>query len=140
VVTATDSNGKPVTAACSKPSQTMFPIGKSAVSCTATDARGNTAPAQTFVVQVKGAREQLVDVLRQVAQWKLRSHALRDWLSQIAQALPRSAPGSTRVCRLFDDLDRKLRGGPLGKGLTTAQRKTLRVELARIAKVVGCTR
>jgi hypothetical protein len=138
-VTATDSDGKPVTAACSKPSRTMFPIGKTAVSCTATDARGNTAPVQAFAVQVKGAREQLADVLRQVTQWKLRSHALKDRVSQVARALPKSATGSARACRLLGDLGQKLRG-PLGKGLTTAQRNTLRGELARIASVVGCTR
>jgi hypothetical protein len=115
----------------------MFPIGKTAVSCTATDARGNRASSQVFVVQVKGAREQLADVLRQVAQWKLRSHALRDRVSQVAQALRRSAPASARTCRLLGDLERKLRG-PLGRGLTTAQRNTLHAELARIANVIGC--
>jgi hypothetical protein len=88
---------------------------------------------------VKGAREQLADVVRQVRQWKLRSHALRARVGQVARALPGSAPGSARACRLLGDLGQKLRG-PLGKQLTTAQRGTLRGELARIANVVGCTR
>jgi hypothetical protein len=117
----------------------MFPIGKTAVSCTATDARGNTAPARVFAVQVKGAREQLADVVRQLTQWKLRSHALRDRVSQVARTLANGAPGSQRACRLLGDLGQKLRG-PLAKGLTPAQRSTLRAELARIANVVGCTR
>jgi HYR domain-containing protein len=135
-VSATDSDGKRVTAACSKPSGTVFAIGRTAVTCTATDAQGNTAPVQGFAVQVKGARLQLADVLQQTAQWKLRNGTLRARLAQVARVLG-SAPRSARACSLLGDLRQNLRGS-LGKGLTIAQRQTLRVELARIANVLGC--
>jgi HYR domain len=137
-VSATDSDGKPVTAACSRPSGTVFAIGQTAVTCTATDARGNTAPVQGFAVQVKGARQQLADVLQQTAQWKLRDGTLRARLAQVARVLG-SAPRSARACSLLRDVRQKVRGS-LGKGLTTAQRQTLSAELARIANVLSCTR
>jgi hypothetical protein len=138
-VTATDSDGKPLSAACSKASRSVFPIGNTAVSCTATDARGNTSAVQAFAVHVKGAREQLADVLRQTAQWKLRSHAVQDRVRQVSRALAKSAPPTGRACRLLGDLRQKLRG-QLGNGLTTTQRRTLSAELARVANVVGCAR
>jgi hypothetical protein len=125
-----------VTAVCSKTSGTAFAIGNSTVSCTATDARGNAAAARTFAVHVKGAREQLGDVLRQVVNWKLRSHALQTRVNLVIRALTKSP---SRSCRPLGDLQQALRG-PLGKGLATARRNTLRGELARIANVVGCTR
>ena len=134
-VTATDSVSGQSTAVCSKASRTVFPIGNTTVSCTATDARGNAAPARTFAVHVKGAREQLGDVLRQVISWKLRSHALQNRVSQVIRTLTKSP---SRSCRPLGDLEKALRG-PLGKGLTTARRSTLRGELGRIANVVGCT-
>jgi hypothetical protein len=129
---------RPVTAACSKASGTVFAIGQTAVTCTATDAQGNTAPAQGFAVQVKGARQQLADVLQQTAQWKLRNGPLRARLAQVARVLA-GAPRSARACSLLGDLRQSVRGG-LGKGLTTAQRQTLSAELARIANVLGCRR
>lgn len=115
----------------------MFAIGQTAVTCTATDAQGNTAPVQRFAVQVKGARQQLADVLQQTAQWKARS-GLRARLAQVARVLG-SAPRPARACSLLGDLRQQMRGS-LGNGLTTAQRQTLSAELARIANVLGCRR
>ncbi|MEU0881739.1 VWA domain-containing protein [Lentzea sp. NPDC005914] len=49
--TATDSQGRPLTPACVPPSGTKFPIGVTRVTCTATDARGNTG-TDTAIVTV----------------------------------------------------------------------------------------
>jgi hypothetical protein len=136
-VSATDSDGKPVAVVCSKAPSTVFPIGRTAVNCTATDVRGNTAPVKEFAVLVKGARQQLVDVLQQTAEWK-RSQTLRARLTQIVRALG-TASRSARACSLLGDLRQDMRGA-LGKGLTTAQRNTVRAELGRIANVLGCGR
>lgn len=52
--TATDGQGRPLTPSCTPPSGTRFPIGVTRVTCTATDARGNTG-SDTAVVTVTSA-------------------------------------------------------------------------------------
>ncbi|WP_158102957.1 VWA domain-containing protein [Lentzea kentuckyensis] len=61
---ATNSQGQPLTPVCTPPSGTKFPIGTTTVTCTATDAQGNTG-TDTAVVTVtakdsEGARIWLV--------------------------------------------------------------------------------
>lgn len=51
---ATDSQNRPLTPACTPPSGTKFPIGVTRVTCTATDAQGNTG-SDTAVVTVTSA-------------------------------------------------------------------------------------
>jgi hypothetical protein len=134
--TATDSAGLIVAPDCSRPSRTMFSAGTTTVTCTATDSRGNTAPARTFAVHVRGAGEQLVGLLQQARRWQSPGHALPARVNQVIRAFAKS---SARTCGLLAGLDSDLRGS-LGKGLTSAQRNTLHGELARIAHVIGCTR
>lgn len=50
--TATDANGAAVPVTCTPPSGSQFPVGKSTVTCTATDSAGNTATA-TFTMWVQ---------------------------------------------------------------------------------------
>jgi len=50
-ISAVDDDGQPVAVTCSMPSGAFFPLGSTAVNCTATDAAGNTANA-SFVVTV----------------------------------------------------------------------------------------
>jgi hypothetical protein len=50
--TATDDVDGPITPSCNAPSDFVFPIGTTTVTCTATDKAGNTAKA-TFTVTVK---------------------------------------------------------------------------------------
>jgi HYR domain-containing protein len=132
--TATDSTGIAVAPVCSTPSRTVFAAGTTTVTCTATDARGNTSPAQAFAVHVRGAGEQLVRVLQQARGWK--SQALPGRVNQVIRVF---AKGPARACGLLGVLDKDLRGS-LGKGLTPAQRSTLHGDLGRIARVVGCAR
>lgn len=65
VVTAVDSQGIVTSIDCAPPPG-LFPIGTTTVSCTATDNRGNTSAPSTFRVIVKGAAEQLADLLARV--------------------------------------------------------------------------
>lgn len=48
-VTASDDADGSVPVSCRPPSRSRFPIGRTAVNCTATDASGNTATARFFV-------------------------------------------------------------------------------------------
>lgn len=61
---ATNSQGQPLTPACTPPSGTVFPIGTTTVTCTATDAQGNTGTDTAVITVVakdsEGARIWLV--------------------------------------------------------------------------------
>jgi HYR domain/PA domain len=50
-VVAVDDDGQPVVATCTPPSGSVFPFGSTIVSCTATDAAGNTSQA-SFTVTI----------------------------------------------------------------------------------------
>jgi len=60
-VFATDDVDGATAVSCSPASGSLFAIGTSAVTCTATDAAGNVAAA-SFCVQVRGVSEQLDDL------------------------------------------------------------------------------
>ncbi len=64
-VSATDETDGSVPVSCTPPSGSTFPIGDTAVQCTATDAAGNTSSG-SFTVHVKGAAEQLADLGKDV--------------------------------------------------------------------------
>jgi hypothetical protein len=57
-VSASDDLDPAPLVTCTPASASMFPIGDTTVTCTATDASGNTA-MESFVVHVRGAAEQL---------------------------------------------------------------------------------
>jgi hypothetical protein len=65
-VTATDNADPDPAVACSPASGSIFAIGSTVVSCTATDDTGNSAAA-TFTVMVRGAAEQLAALRGEVA-------------------------------------------------------------------------
>ena len=52
-VTATDATDAAVHAVCLPKSGSLFPLGRTTVVCNAGDKSGNTAPAKTFVINVK---------------------------------------------------------------------------------------
>jgi hypothetical protein len=132
-VTATDSVDGPIAPVCSPSSEATFAIGDTTATCTASDQRGNTSPASTFLVHVKGAREQLADLLKQVRSWGLRGH-----MASRVRGVTRALAQHNRACGLLTAFDKELRGSR-GERLTSAQRGTLRGELSRIGRVVGCT-
>ena len=55
-VTATDATDGAVPAICLPKSGSLFSVGRTTVVCNATDKSGNTAPAKTFVINVKRVR------------------------------------------------------------------------------------
>jgi hypothetical protein len=64
--TATDDNPARPTVSCVPASGNAFEIGDTTVSCSATDAAGNTT-SLSFLVHVKGAGEQLGDLANAVS-------------------------------------------------------------------------
>lgn len=63
---ATDDQLEPVIATCVPPSGSTFPVGVSTVTCTATDAAGNTGSA-SFTVTVGAPAAKVADLIVQVA-------------------------------------------------------------------------
>src|SRR4051794_24275654 len=132
--TAADAFGAALTPSCSVASGSVFAIGTTTVSCTATDAGGTLAAAQTFSVTVEGAAEQLQDLLAVVQSWQSRSgiaSRLRKVIRDFSQS---QSAGCTMLTNLQDDLV-----GPLGQRLTPERLTFLLGEVARISNVAGCS-
>ena len=71
VVSATDDMDPNPDVICSRDSGSVFPLLTTTVSCTATDAAGNTVSG-TFDVVVKDAPQQLADTINLIASYNLR--------------------------------------------------------------------
>jgi YVTN family beta-propeller protein len=96
VVTDPD-DASPPAATCSPASGTVFAIGTTTVTCTATDAGDSNSPASTsFTVTVQGAAAQLAD-LRHAVQGVGVGHVLAD---TVAVAQHQLAAGHTRLACL----------------------------------------
>jgi HYR domain len=135
---AVDFIGGVVTPDCSTASGAVFAIGTTTVTCTATDTRGNTS-RKSFTVQVKGAVEQLRDVLQVVLSWHVKWRQVEIQVRGPLWALTQPKPKVNLACKELAQLDSRLQpDGDLGSKLTAAQRDWLRGELARISAVVGC--
>ena len=134
---AADAVGGALTPTCSKASGTVFAIGTTTVTCTATDARGNSSAAQSFTVEVKGAVAQLNDVLQVVRSWRIKGHMPEIRVMGVIWSLTQPKPKVNLACKLLGEFDQQLQG-ELGRKLTTAQRDWLRGELGRISTVIGC--
>jgi hypothetical protein len=135
--TATDSVGGEVTPTCSAAPGSEFAIGGTTVTCTATDAKGNTSAAQTFTVEVKGAVEQLTDQLQVVTSWKIRGHLVEIRTKGPLWSLTQAKPKVNLACQLIRDFESQL-NGTLGQTVTATQRDWLLGQLGRIHDVIGC--
>jgi probable HAF family extracellular repeat protein len=131
---ATDENPTSPAVTCVPPSGNVFPIGTTPVECTATDDAGNTATA-SFTVTVKGASEQLADLLRAVTGvGPGTSLADKVKVAQTAYA----AGDQTHTCEILNAFVNQVRA-QAGKGIepeTTAP--SLIADAKRIRAVLGC--
>ena len=118
---------------CSRPSGSVFPLLVTTVTCTATDAAGNSVSG-TFDVIVKDAHQQLRDAISLVVSWNLRKlgTSLPDKL-QIAQ----TAGATSQACETLNSLLNQVRA-QTGKGLTVDQATELTTRAIRIQHVIGC--
>ena len=134
--TATDNVDGAVTPVCSKPSGSLFPIGDTVVTCSATDAHHNASAPQAFTVHVKGAAEQLGDLLQTVVQRKLGpGFSLPDKLRALLALVATNHKPAFCLATKAVDLEVKAQAG---KKLTTADAAALRADIARIESVEGC--
>lgn len=135
--TASDGTDPHPTVTCVPASGTTFPIGMTAVSCTATDHAGNTTRAD-FTVKVKSASEQIVDLaslLRSVFSKPALSDAMAATLKQAADKLLQRKPQA--ACLLMNALVTAVKLTPPSL-LSAPQRALLISEASRIRAVIGC--
>jgi hypothetical protein len=80
----------------SKPSGSLFPIGDTAVTVTAVDLAGNKATS-TFNVHVKGAAEQLRDLIAYVEALPIHHGTKRSLVAKLAAAKSALEAGKSQV-------------------------------------------
>jgi hypothetical protein len=121
---------------CSPPPGSTFPIGTTTVTCTATDASGNGSSA-SFTVHVKGASEQVTDLLALVDGYDLGTlgTSLHDKLVTVQRLLAANKP--RRACENLNSFLNQVRA-QRGKGLTVEQADRLIADAQRIRAVIGC--
>jgi hypothetical protein len=133
----------PIPSTCTAPGATSgdgfvsggnFPIGDTTVSCTAADPDGLSAVPNSFTVHVKGAAEQLQDLLAYV-NGKGPGKSLT---SKVQNAIDYDQAGDIpNACSRLDSLINEARAQS-GKHLTTAQANTVITTAQRIESVLGC--
>jgi len=121
---------------CSLPSGSMFPLGATTVTCTATDAARNSVSG-AFEILVKDANQQLDDAIHLIAIWNLRKlgTSLPDKLLIASRFIALGAV--SEACEVLKGFLHQVRAQS-GKGLTMDQATELTVRGIRIRNVIGC--
>jgi Tol biopolymer transport system component len=136
-VTASDTADPNPSVICEPPSGSVFPIGDTTVTCTATDASGNSATG-TFSVHVQGIEEQLDELQWIVDSFDMEAEtraALQENLTATRHAL---AAGRTRTaCNTLRGFVNEVQDAS-GHGLTVDLATVLVERATRIRVVLGC--
>jgi hypothetical protein len=133
---ATDNVGV-TSLVCSPLSGSVFPIGKSSVTCTASDAAGNHASA-SFDVTVLGAHEQIANLMAKVTAMNMSPGDANPLLNSLETAYRDPGNGSSHVaCVKLGDFVARLQGvrGHFAMQKSQAQ---LVDDAQRIMAVMGC--
>jgi hypothetical protein len=136
IVTATDALDPSPVVICSPSSGSVFPIGNTNITCTATDRAGNTSSGG-FVVTVKGAADQVTALLSLVTSLNLPTlgNSLTAKLQNIQSSL--SGGQTNAVCGQLGAFIGQVTD-QTGQGLTVAQANQLIAAANQIMAVVGC--
>ena len=132
--TATDDSGV-AAVECQPDSGSVFAIGTTPVSCTATDGSGNI-DTDAFNVTVRGAEGQLVAMIEKLRRMPLNASARQQLQAVLTEALanPRKTAIVCRALRLFEVIVRVLSG----RSVPTALASELIADSMRIRAVIGC--
>jgi hypothetical protein len=135
-VSATDNVDPNAVVICSPPSGSVFPLLASTVSCTATDAAGNSA-TETFQVVVLDARQQLQETIDLIASYQLTrlGTSLPDKLQLASGYIAFGDFGE--ACGVLTGFLNQVRA-QAGKALTVDQATELTIRANRIRNVIGC--
>ena len=130
---AVDDVDGPVAVTCAPPSGATFAIGTTPVTCTASDNAGNLASA-SFSVHVKGAAEQLADLLTAVTGIGPGT-SLADKVKAAQTALAKNDVPET--CSILNAFSNQVNARS-GKTIPAGTAATLLADATRIRAVLGC--
>jgi probable HAF family extracellular repeat protein len=135
-VSATDNVDPNPVVICSPPSGSVFPLQESIVSCTATDAAGNSVTG-TFQVVVLDARQQLQATINLIGSYQLTrlGTSLTDKLQLASGYIAFGDIGE--ACGVLTGFLNQVRA-QAGKALTEDQATELTIRANRIRNVIGC--
>jgi Tol biopolymer transport system component len=136
-VTATDADDPNPTVSCSPASGSVFPIGDTTVTCTATDAAGNVG-AGSFSVHVQGVDEQFAELKSIVDNFDMDRKVRRDLQDKLAAVRSALDTGRTRTaCSVLQGFVNEVRDES-GQGLTVDLAAVLIERANRIRSVLAC--
>jgi X-Pro dipeptidyl-peptidase len=136
---ATDTVDPSPTVACTPPSGSFLAIGDTTVSCTATDASGNTSAPKTFTVHVRGASEELTNLEALVHSFGLAPALeanLEGWLTQAETLLGRGKSACTQYDWFIKQVIQYVAG--TAPKLTVAQGRALAAAASALEGASGC--
>jgi CSLREA domain-containing protein len=132
-VSASDPDDAVASLACVPASGSTFPIGTTTVVCTATDTHGNSA-SSSFTVHVKGAGEQLADLLTAITGVG-PGRSLADKVAQAQTQL--TANDIPAVCSTLTTFISEVKAQS-SKTIPTSKAAMLIESAGRIKSVLGC--
>jgi VCBS repeat protein/HYR domain-containing protein len=135
---ATDNKDASPSLGCVPASGATFPIGVTLVKCTAKDAAGNSSTA-SFQVYVKGAPEQLVDLIDSTLALRALgpvSPQLRSTLESVFSSV--ILKRKSIACLSLDLYSALIKTAGARGWVTTPQMNSLLADATRIKKVIGC--
>jgi len=127
-----------VSVICNPSSGFTFPIGTTTVTCTAVDASNNRAIC-TFTIHVKGAAEQLQDLIVLVSSFDLLFGTENSLTSQLRSALAFLSTGNKTAALASLQLIINHANAQSGKKITTAQARSLIAGATQIKTVIEGT-
>jgi hypothetical protein len=138
---ATDVSDPNPQVTCTPPSGSTFPIGTTTVVCVALDNQGNSSSG-TFVVRVKGAKDQLADLIQKVVNASALSPSAKTLLiGKLNQLLasfdPTNATQRQAVCLALQVFKAAVQL-QAGKTITQAQAAEWIADANRIRAVLAC--
>jgi hypothetical protein len=133
-VSATDDFDPNPVVACAPPSNSLFPIGLTPVTCTATDRAGNSSSG-TFVVRVLSAPEQIVKLIEFLKSTTLPPPLETRLIVTLQRAL--SAPNGHVACGALDRFIAALESTP-GTQIPADMATGLIADATRIGAVLSC--
>jgi hypothetical protein len=131
-VSVTDNVGV-TSLSCEPASGSMLPVGPNLVSCTASDAAGNTS-STSFSVNVIGAHEQLFNLLEYVTDLGLPNGTAQPLINQLRAAYNQDA-AATACTKMGDFLSMVQKKG---SNISSDEKEVMVAEATRIMNAMGC--
>ena len=118
---------------CEPASGSLFPVGRTTVTCTASDAAGNSS-SESFLVSVIGAHEQLFNLLQYVISLNLPNGTSQPLVNQLRAAYSQDAYGACNKLSDFLSMVQKKSGN-----IPNDQKAVMISEATRVMNATGCT-